>query len=285
MKAVKPLPVDNIDLVLSGGASNGVGIVACAYAILSRLPPKARGLPRRVAGTSVGSLGAILIARGVPVEVAKALFRKYLRNDALLDGNPLNLVTKMGWCSGDRIWNAIHEVVGDATFGQTLIPLHVYVGDVYFGRPQLLSSGMTPHVRLDDGGTASSSVPFMFGFREIRGPNFGNRRFTDGGTAKNFAMDAFDDDDKCPTVGVRVRSSTDAIPVRGFDLTAAIKGLARLLLWSSDNAHMSTKNWTRVVDFVGGDGLDFSLTDAEFDRRWAEGWAAGLAMELPAAST
>lgn len=262
-----------IDLVLSGGASNCVQLTAAAFELAKHCHVA------RVGGTSAGSLGSIAFAFDVPEKVVLDLFFENLQGDRLLDKNVLNFYEHMGLCRGNALRKGIADLIGDqTTMGQAKRPFFCMVSDLYTSQPMCISSWKNPSALVADVGVASSSVPGLFCMQEIRGLGLGNRKFVDGGVAKNFAMDVFDDVPERPTIGVRVKQPVDVNPVRQGDALAWAKSVARLFLWSSDNAHLSTKNHARVIEVQAADGFNFSLDRAEVLRRWELGKAAALAV-------
>lgn len=261
----------DLDVVLSGGASNCVGLTAAAFAL------QKKNRIARIAGTSAGSLGALSIAFGLSADDAKRLFLTWLQQDRLLDGSPLNVPSRFGYCAGESLRKALSSTLGkDAKLGDAFMPVFVVVTDMYESKPVVLSSWDHPNVSAVDAGVASSAMLPVFGAQTIRGLDRGNRLYFDGGFSRNFAMDVFDDVPSRPTVGVRVKNKQSVEPVRAWEFLKAAKAVGRAMLYSSDNAYMSAKPNATVIDVDGGDGLDFSLESAEIERRWACGWAAGL---------
>lgn len=261
----------DLDVVLSGGASNCVGLTAAAFAL------QKKHRIARIAGTSAGSLGALSVAFGLAADDAKRLFLTWLRDNRLLDGNPINVPKRFGYCAGENLRKALSDTLGkDAKLGDSLMPVFVVVTDMYESKPVVLTSWDHPNVSAVDAGVASSALLPVFGAQTIRGSDKGNRLFFDGGFSKNFAMDVFDDVPSRPTVGVRVKNNASVEPVRSWEFLKAAKAVGRAMLYSSDNAYLSAKKDATILEVEGGDGLDFSLQSAEIERRWACGWAAGM---------
>ncbi len=258
-----------VDVVLSGGASNCVGLAAALY----RLSTKVK--VRRVGGTSAGSLCATAFAFGLPEQETKKLLSFYLEKDRLLDGNIFNVPTTFGYCSGKVLSKAIENIVGkNAKMNDSDIPMFVVVTDMYQSKPIVIDSGLCGQASIIDAATASASLLPVFCARPIDGLNTGNRLYFDGGFAKNFAMDVFDDVPERPTIGIRVKNQNTLEPVRQWEFLKAAKAVGRTMLYSSDNAHMSSKHSSKIIEVAGGDGLDFSLDKDEFQYRWALGQKA-----------
>lgn len=267
-----------IDLVLSGGGTNFIQMLAAAYAIQERYSVV------RVGGSSAGALASTMLAFGVHADDALDLCLRVVVGDKLLDKNPINIPLRFGLCAGDALRQAVRTTIGDKTLGDAKIPMFAMVGDIYFGEPLCVSSWEHPKALIPDVCTASSAVPLLFAMQEIRFeggamPAWGNRKFVDGGLAMNFAMNRFDDS-KRPTVGIRVKQSREANPVRAWDMLAWAKGVGRLFMHGSNNAHMSGKHFSSVLDVAAADGFDFSLSAEEIRRRWSQGLAVGRALRI-----
>lgn len=260
-----------IDAVISGGASNCVGLASALYELA-----KKREIAR-IGGTSAGSICAMAYAFGIPEAKIKYLLEYYLTKDRLLDGSIFNVPSGFGFCSGKAFSAALESVIDKkATLGDAKIPVFVVVTDMYQAKPVILSSWNSPKVSAIEAVVASSSLLPIFCARPITGANTGNRLYFDGGFAKNFAMDVFDDVPDRPTIGLRIKTADSIEPVRQWEFLKAAKAVARTMLYSSDNAHMSDKHTARIIDVEGRDGLDFSLTKDEFDLRWLLGKKASF---------
>lgn len=256
-----------VDLVIAGGASHVVGLAGATCALDNRVDV------HRVGGASAGALAAAGLAVGMRGPELKSTLRALL-TPRLLDLSwwPLH---RFGVYAGDALLKALVSVFGDQRMNQTLIPLRVVVCDLYERRPVTIASDNPAHkdLRIADVLRCSAAIPVFFK-AHVLPEVWGNRLFVDGGTAANFALGMFDDSDR-KTVGIRLRQAAagDARPVRGVGDYA--RAVAELLLWSSNNAHVSTKRWQDVIPVEApGSGLDFDLTQASFDERWRLGETA-----------
>jgi hypothetical protein len=92
----------------------------------------------------------------------------------------------------------------------------------------------------------------------------------------NFAMDQFDDDPEVETIGIRM-APTDhghyVPPIRGpRDM---ILSMTETMLWASNNAFLSQKNCSRLIDIKSSfPGISFDQPAKEFLARSASGVAA-----------
>lgn len=269
------LPVE-ADYVVSGGATHIVGLAAALYASHRRIPAK------RVVGCSAGGYAGAALCMGIAPEKVQRVLDWILQKDRALDGNVFNLAKHFGYARGEMLREAAFKLVGDATLGETHIPLGVYVSD--YNEPEngpvLLSSWTTPDVLVVDAVVPGGALPLAIQPQRIPSYTRGNRLFGDGGTGRNFPLDALDDHAR-PTIGIRVKpAKADPVTnaVRAWGWKAFIRSLVAQLMWASNHAHNTSKCAHHIIDVEAtGDGLDFSLTPAEIDRRWKEGHDAGVA--------
>lgn len=254
-----------IDLVVQGGGSNICGLAGAAYE-LGRKHQFAR-----VAGTSAGGLLALALAFKVPEDRLRAMLLHYLADNLLIDGDLGTFLTRWGWCRGDVLRKATTQLIGEgARLGDALVPVAVVVGDLYMREPRILTSWGTPNALVADVAVATSAIPGVFAPQTIRGLDVGNRLHCDGGVAMNFALGLFDDDPR-PTIGIRPAGSAAKRPEPVRNLQALLFALAGMRQWAADHSSATGKENHVVVDVVGGDGLDFSLSAVDIDARWKAG--------------
>jgi NTE family protein len=259
-----------IDLVIAGGASHVVGLAGAASAIDLRRDVA------RVGGTSAGAIVAAALACGLTQRELRDLLGRFL-GGGLLDVSPWPF-HRYGLHKGDALAEALRAVFRGARMRETYIPLRVVVCDLWTRQPVVIDSLDPAHAELEivDVLRCSAAIPFWFRAHHLHQWRGSDRLFVDGGAAANFAMHVFDDEPSRRTVGVRLLrpSVPQARPVRGVvDFVGAV---VELMLWASDNAHISSKRFADVVQVPAeGSGLDFSLSPAEIDRRWSAGVDAG----------
>jgi predicted acylesterase/phospholipase RssA len=272
------------DYVVSGGATHIVGLLAATYTMTVDVPAA------RIVGTSAGSYCAGAIAMKVPAEKAQREVGRVLQKNKALDGGFFNLVKHFGWARGEVLREAAFRLVGDVTLGETYIPVGMFVADTYEPElgPILLSSWTTPDVLLVDAMVASGAIPLGIQPQKIRGLGRGNRLFGDGGTGRNFPLDALDDIPERPTIGIRVKpEKPDAVTnaVRPWGWRAFFRSLMVQLMWASNHSHNTAKSKSLIVDVPAlGDGLDFDIDLEEQQERWRHGVAAGRRGALAAKS-
>lgn len=257
---------EEVDVVIAGGATQ-IGALAAACGELDEHVEI-----KRIGGASAGSIRAAGQAFRIPQPTMRGLIDEVLKDDYLKDRswNPLH---RFGLYKGDNLYKSLQRVFGDKRMGEAKIPLRVVVCDMYTRKPVVIDSQNPEHARLKvvDVLRCSAAIPVFFKAHVL--PEWrGNRLFVDGGTAMNFAMNMFDDSDR-RTIGIRMAPGAgddDVRPVR--DLASFIEALVALIMWASDNAHISSKKYANVISVPAiGSGLNFALTQKELDARWQAG--------------
>lgn len=253
--------MEAIDVVHSGGGS-GVACLLGAHAAL-----KGRYSIEGAGGTSAGAVIAAGEGCGLtPAQMVEILIEVFA--GGVLDASPFAW-PRFGWHKGDKIHAALKKHL-PGKMKDLKIDVRIVVADLWTGKPLIVTRDSHPDALVADVVRASLSIPVFFAATRLEQNNA--RLYVDGGCCINFAHDAFDDTPR-RTIGVRLDDSAAEIrPVREGNFLAYIKGMARLFMYSSNNAHISHKKWADIITVkTTGDCLDFSLDSAEIRRRLAEG--------------
>lgn len=258
----KPRPPLAVDVVLSGGAGN----MPCLSEALDVAKRVVR--PRRLGGTSAGGLKALFEAFRVPADEQIAVQRELLSNNKLLDASVIALANG-SLCRWRVIGETTDRVLGrGARLGDAAIPVFVVVSDLYQRKPLVVSSWEHPDVLVREVASATSAIWPVAAFQTIPSLGTGNRKFFDGGFAKNFAMDVFDDDPTTPTLGITLGVPPGGVFRPARTRIAEALGVLETMLYSSDHGWLSSKNCSRAIvipsDF---DGFDFNQSESQFDAR------------------
>ena len=213
----------DIDIVFSGGGVKGFALIG-AYQALEK-----KGLtPKRMAGTSAGSLVAALIAAGYTSEEMIAMIDE-LDLQKLLDVRKLAvpfplmkwvfLYWKMGLYKGKMLeeWlEAILAAKGVRTFAD--LPkdrLHIVASDVTNGRILILPTDL-PQYGIDPNTFSvakavrmSTSIPYFFEPVKLNTAK-GSSIVVDGGVLSNFPLFLFDDEKKKrPVLGIKLSAKPE----------------------------------------------------------------------------
>ncbi|MCL6588021.1 MAG: patatin-like phospholipase family protein [Anoxybacillus sp.] len=216
----------DIDVVFSGGGVKGFALIG-AYQALEE-----KGLtPKRMAGTSAGSLVAALIAAGYTSEEMIAMIDE-LDLQKLLDVRKLAvpfplmkwvfLYWKMGLYKGKKLEEWLEKILaakGVRTFAD--LPkdrLYIVASDVTNGRILVLPTDL-PQYGIDQSTFSvakavrmSTSIPYFFEPVKIETPT-GASIVVDGGVLSNFPLFLFDDEKKKrPVLGIKLSAKPEERP-------------------------------------------------------------------------
>jgi len=254
---------ERIDLVLSGGGTLAACHVGALAAVLERYDVPA------IAGTSAGSIVAAGHGIGMSTADMLGIFKGVLADPDVLDRSWFPL-QRWGVYKGDRIYKTLQ-----AHFNIPLKNLkrdcRIVVCDLWTRQPVVVSAKTHPDVVLADAVRCSIAIPGFFKAHRLEPGNA--RLYVDGGVSMNFAHAVFDDLPE-RTIGARFAQGKGEVnPVRST--ADYVRALAGLLMYSSDEAHISSKRISEVVTIkTKGNGLDFSLTPGEIDRLYRDGYSS-----------
>jgi NTE family protein len=217
------LPAAGFDfenLVIEGGGAKGIAYGG-ALEVLTRAKILGPGSTvRRVAGTSAGSITAVLIALGYTPGEVRSLLMDLDLEKLKDDGSPVRLVEEFGYYSGEFYLSWMQcQVKGKTGDPNTnflelhrrnqasgLPDLYVVTTDLTHSRWQVLSHETAPCMPVAEAARLSGSLPFFFNaprvsldaFQTVDGacpktPRSGAVNvFSDGGLLLNYPMPLFD---------------------------------------------------------------------------------------------
>jgi NTE family protein len=121
----------------------------------------------KIIGSSTGSIvGALYAAGRTPEELLRLALETDTRR--FKDLSIKSIIRNFGLCSGDNLEHWVDERIGHKTFGEPLrYPLHIIATDMLSYQPVVFSSEKFPNVRISSAATASSAVPWVFGYRNL----------------------------------------------------------------------------------------------------------------------
>lgn len=158
---------------------------------------------KRVAGTSVGTIAALLISlRYTPQEITEVL-----RNTNFKDFedhmDPFRIPTHYGLYKGDFLLNWIKSLIKKKTGNSELTfadfkdlgyrELKVFACDLNVSDAKEFSHEQTPDVKVAESIRASMSIPLFFSAWQFPDKNPDDHIYVDGGTIYNYPIDAFND--------------------------------------------------------------------------------------------
>jgi NTE family protein len=269
------MPRDYENLAMEGG-----GVWGLAYAGALEELDKLGVLPRikRVAGTSAGSITALLLALGYS---SSDIYRIMTELDyaKFLDGHSVkSLLTRYGLHEGEyasslfQSWVAGKLGSGQATF-QDLhdaggLDLRVYAANLNTRQIREFSHARTGGVPLATAVRASMSVPFFFAAPEIEG-----HLYIDGGTVFDYPLTGFGPDEILHTLGLAFSGSSSVAAGEAEDvdfgygqpteyvrrLVAVIQRIQAPVL----ALHTELTENTILIDTGNINSLNFKFTDGD----------------------
>ncbi len=276
-----PLP-KKLALSLQGGGPEGDRIIAAAMAVVAFCHRYGIELVG-VSGSSVGAIGAALIARGFTAPRVLELLIHYLQHNRLLDPLTPKALLALRLLEWGKIPELVDREMGaGATMGQSKIPLVVNVSDLDSGQPLYLSSWEHPQVLLRELlPTAGSVHPRISGARTI--PSLGTklspdiRRLVDSGWTDNTVDGVWDD--QCPRVAIRLEEGSTRVRSvwQGGGLFDDDLACFRCALNAASRPKTKRSDGVDIV-LQRGAGWDFSKTPQQVRDSWAYGsqaaWSA-----------
>lgn len=155
-----------------------------------------------VAGTSGGSIAAALLATGKSSSQLKQVSLEPLPAD-ILSFN-LTALFQQGYCTGEVMHKWLLSTIGDETFKDVNIPLHIVATDINAGSAYEFNKVSTPSTYLYDACRASASIPFVYSPAKVNGI-----KYCDGGMAVNLPI-KYLIEDSIPRLGIRVISGSSS---------------------------------------------------------------------------
>lgn len=243
-----------------------------------------------VAGSSVGSLAAAMLALGFDAEYIKRRLTT-LEFASLADSSfgvlrdVIRLITQYGWHKGDKLEEFVKSLLADAnlppdtTFSgleeANLGPaLHVTASSLRLGRTLIFSRGSTPDYSVVKALRASASFPLFF--TPIKNGDYDY--LVDGGLLNNYPIRLFDigGAPNPSSVGIRVDNSFEVksryIPQsnNGKEITSFFSFISRLIYTLYDevqNQHIGGQDWKRsiVIDTGNIQAMNFRLDQSDID--------------------
>ncbi len=230
----------------------------------------------RVAGTSAGSITAVLVAlRYTPEEIRTLLFNLDFKQ--FEDGGAtgiFRLFRRFGWFEGDALLDTLRCIVGEKTGNRKstfrelrakgFLDLHMFSTDLTTGEVRDLSFDTTPDLEVALAARMSGSFPLFFAAIE-RDQDW----FVDGGVVENYPVDTFDTKEGLnpETLGFVLLDPAQK-PKRNEirNLADYSRALAETILsvqvqdLENDPANLER---TVILNDLGISTLDFDLTDAQ----------------------
>jgi NTE family protein len=262
-------------LIFEGGGVKGIAYSGALDAL------ERRGVMAgvsRVAGTSAGSIVAMLVAMGANAAQVRAIvggtsFSKFedksifevfafIKHYGLYKGNEL-----VHWL---RTQAALLTGKADPTFDSLKMDLRVIGTDLTGQAPIVFSKDTTPKLSIPEAVRISADIPLFFEAVQEDQPapaTISPRVYADGGISWNYPIDIFDTDNTpaSSTLGFRLASEPRLGEERPInDIKDYVSALINFMLDHLNNAHVHTQDVDRTVfiDTFGVRATQFNLDKA-----------------------
>lgn len=261
----------NISLVpiLAGGGTR----LSAHVGVLSALQKLDIGYDHLV-GVSGGSIVAALFAAGKDLEEIKELslgvdFRQF-RGYSLYQ-----LVTNGGLSTGHKFEQWLLQQIGNVTFADLELDLHIVATDVQTGRPVVFSRELTPSLSVVQAVRCSMGIPLLFTFQL-----FQQQILVDGSILAEEALRQDWSGKGLPACIFRIRSNIDP-PQRSNKPPRLPRFIAMLIrtfmtTLSREYVHDIYWNSTIVINSEAISPLEFSLSRASKEKLFQAGMMTTL---------
>ncbi|MEO6147534.1 MAG: patatin-like phospholipase family protein [Sulfuriferula sp.] len=234
---------------------------------------------REIAGTSGGSIIAALYASGMSLDTMKNLAMEKDWSD-FLTFNPWSLLTKMGYCSGNTLYEWLEDNMGVQSFSTCRIPLTIMATDVANYCAIKFSRETTPTMTLAQAARASAAIPLVYAPVQ-----YGDALCFDGGMENNIPVDQLKIDGM-PRIGIQLVTKAAPMKPGVYTIKTIIPRLIGMMLAANENTHVEIGQLSGAqVAFVETgyvDGLNTNMNKLERAHLYQDGYSATWATLLGA---
>jgi NTE family protein len=289
------------NVIFKGGGVKGIAYAGCIKALEEKNSIKTI---KRCAGTSVGSIAAVLLSIGCNdteiTEILENLNFKILKTGF----NPFRILTKYGFYTGDKFVKWLESILKTKNLNVNLTfhDLHqlslnyteiknpfIFAVSLNTQTVQEFSYIKTPDVRITDAVRASISIPFYFKTWKIK--QFPGELFVDGGVSYNYPISVFDnidflsDDDKIDDDYINER--TLGFYIGDINKEPKNNKLKYFQFFKYINSLLSTIIDNEIINFIrrkddvkrtifipdfGVSAVDFNISKEKFDELYKSGY-------------
>jgi NTE family protein len=213
-------------------ALSGSGFLLPAHIGALQAVADAGFAPVELAGTSGGSIVAILAATEMPLSAMKQLALT-LDWAPMMSASLINILRGKSLSSGDRLLDFLTQITKGLMFRQMEVELKVMASNIGTKQPFVFSNATTPDTPIALAARASAAIPVIYE------PVFmGEAILFDGGMVNNMPSDILIRDE-IPRIGIDLVSDDSVLLPEDYSLLAAAPRFIDMLLASSEDAHIS----------------------------------------------
>lgn len=229
--------------------------------------------PVELAGTSGGSIVAILAATEMPLDVMKQIALT-LDWSPMMSASLVNILRGKSLSSGDRLLDFLTQITKGLEFHQMEVELKVMASNIGTKQPFVFSKATTPDTPIALAARASAAIPVIYE------PVFiGDAILFDGGMVNNMPSDILIRDE-VPRIGVDLVSDQSIMLPEDYSLLAAAPRFIDMLLASSEDAHIADgrESGVHIIQVQTGfaSSLDRTMCFATRERLFNIGYATTL---------
>lgn len=217
--------------------------------------------PDRLICTSGGAIIGGLFASGLSIDEVEARLMG-LDLETLKSFAPWKFFSTGGLYSNKKMFKYFLGQTDGKKFKDLNIDFTCTATDLTTNDLVLLNKETFPEMTLAEAMTISSSLPFYFGYRDVRSTTHGRMmKLTDGGLIKNYPIDLFEVSDK-PLVGLWVRSESKTENPKTWGTVRYLNHVLNASLDALSREHIEDAHWAKTVPIIveGVSAVDFSLT-------------------------
>ena len=243
---------------------------------------------KSVAGTSAGSMVAILLSLRYSAKEIKEIISRSNFKNFKDHWNPLRIRTKYGLYKGDYILSKIKKTIKNVTGNENITfselseqgyrDLKIFATDLNTTSVREFSNKNTPHVSVAESVRASISIPFFFSAWKFSNNNPNDHIYIDGGVVYNYPITAYDDLDK--TLGFYIYNDQKQTSSLDYnELFQYLRSLYKAIMDSQDidfNKEISEKKSTVLIDDLGISSTDFNITPEQEEQLFHSGFESTL---------
>ncbi|SIO58444.1 patatin-like phospholipase family protein [Paraburkholderia phenazinium] len=217
--------------------------------------------PVEYAGTSGGSIVAILAATHMPLDVMKSIALT-LDWAPLMSFSLLNFVRAKSLSSGAALLDFLTQKTHGIEFKQLDVSLKVMASNIGTKEPFIFSNSLTPDTPIALAARASACIPGIYD-----PVIFDQAILFDGGMVNNMPSDILTNGDGVLRIGVDLSSDESILLPEDYSLVKALPRFIDMLLSSSEDAHISDGEASGVkiirVNTGTAESLDKTMPYAE----------------------
>tara|TARA_B100000795_G_C22804493_1_gene443966 strand:+ start:4879 stop:5724 length:846 start_codon:yes stop_codon:yes gene_type:complete len=267
------------NLVFKGG-----GVLGIAYAGAIEVLEKKGVLKKikRVSGTSVGAVIAMLVALKYNSNEIKDILKYTNLKDFEDNLNPLKITTKYGLYDGDVLLNWIKGLIKKKTGNENTtfaelnskeyLDLKVYSTDLTDAKLKEFSNKCTPNVIVAESIRASISIPLVFSAWKFTNKIPDDHLYVDGGVLNNYPINSFEELDKTLGFFLEIKEDNESLEYNEFN--KYLEQLFKILMQNQTTSFLVNQKQVDATVFIKNLGIsstNFKLTEKEKTALFNEG--------------